>query len=292
MSTLAAVASGLVVVLGTGGASGAPATSTTLATFAKHGIYSWAVPAGVSSVTLRVFGAAGGNVVNGSTLVAVGGRGGEGVGRFSVAPGQVYEVVVGGRGGDGDTPGTNAVGGFNGGGAGWPAGAQGQLDGAGGGGGSDIRIGGSSNPCVSDLSCGYADRIIVGGGGGGAGGGSNYPGDPRTPGPGGAGGGVSGSGISGDNATGGTQEKAGVCQAGVSPAEDQGSFGAGSNATPADLSFSTQGGGGGGGWYGGGGGCWGGGGGGGSGFVSRFATLGSFPGSTQGGDGRVVISTP
>jgi hypothetical protein len=51
-------------------------------------------------------------------------------------------------------------------------------------------------------------------------------------------------------------------------------------------------GGGGGGWYGGNATSSNGGGGGGSGFVSRFALSGSFPGGTQTGAGRVVITTP
>jgi Glycine rich protein len=102
-----------------------------LATFNSAGSYTWTVPSLVKRVTFDVYGASGGNVVDGSTLLATGGRGGEAKGQLSVKPGQVFEVVVGGRGGDNNGY-LGGPGGFNGGGVG---GFQdGSCCGAGGGG--------------------------------------------------------------------------------------------------------------------------------------------------------------
>ena len=270
-----------------GGASGAGSTSTILATFNTHGTYTWTVPTGITKISFDVFGASGGNVANGPTLIAAGGKGGEAKAHYTAKPGQTFEVVVGGRGGDGDTT-LNGLGGFNGGGTGSSSGQSGAVNGAGGGGGSDVRIGGSGNPCVATAKCGYGDRIIAGGGGGGAGGGSNF----LQPTSGGAGGALTGGDAAPGYGSGGTQEDGGWSQPFVTPGQDHGSFGEGADATPAVFGELIAGGGGGGGWYGGGGGCWGTGGGGGSGFISPFAKSGSFPGGTHGGDGLITIRTP
>jgi hypothetical protein len=260
--------------LAVGGASGARSSSTLLATFATPGTYSWTVPTGITKIAFDVFGAAGGNVSDGSTLMAVGGGGGEAKGHFTVKPGQTFEIVVGGRGvGNAGTLG--GPGGFNGGGFG---GDGSSLGGGGGGGGSDVRIGGSGNPCVSDKSCSESDRIVVGGGGGGA-----YQSSGAN---GGAGGGLVGAdGLSGGG-QGGQQENHNPgyrCR----PDGPAGCFGYGGFDNSANGN-----GGGGGGWYGGDSSFYGLSGGGGSGFVSPFARDRSFPGGTQGPDGLVKISTP
>jgi hypothetical protein len=227
-----------------------------LATFATHGTYAWTVPTGTTTVTFTVFGASGGDVSDGTILLSKGGPGGEARGRFSVRPGEIFQVVVGGRG--------SQFGGFNGGGY-----HKNSSMGAGGG-GSDVRIGGLSNGCAQPGACLFTDRIIVGGGGGGGG----------TNGDGGAGGGARGANAGG---SGGGQEDNYFDGCLGTP---QGSFGCGGWAT------SPTAGAGGGGWYGGTQSSTDGGGGGGSGYVSSLALSGSFPGGTRVGDGKVVISTP
>jgi hypothetical protein len=270
-----------------GGASGARATATVLATYGTAGTYTWKVPSGVSKVTFEVFGASGGNVANGSVLLAVGGPGGEARGQLFVKPGQTFEIVVGGRGGDSHDQLGGRVG-SNGGGQGGDN-ADPVLPGGGGGGGaSDVRVGGLGNPCATSKSCQRPDRIIVGGGGGG--GGAEQSG-------GGAGGGASGESIRlGDS--GGGQEYLWVDLNGLFncpvPLTVVGCFGQGgfSKIVPGG-GVAGGGGGGGGGWYGGdadqG---WGLGGAGGSGVVSRVFRHPAFPGGARVGDGLVVISTP
>lgn len=107
-------------------------------------LQSFAVPAGVTSVRARVWGAQGGN--------DRGGLGGYVDAVVPTTPGETLMVVVGGRGGDAADGGD---GGFNGGGNGW----TGNATTAGGGGASDIRRDGTHPE----------DRIIVAGGGGGPG---------------------------------------------------------------------------------------------------------------------------
>jgi hypothetical protein len=108
-------------------------TVTTLA-YTGAGPQTYTVPAGVVSVKIECWGAAGGA---GSSF------GGYATGIYVVAPATVLNVYVGGTT-------TNNVGGFNGGGHGG--------FGYGGGGASDVRLGVT-----------LASRIIVGGGGGGNG---------------------------------------------------------------------------------------------------------------------------
>lgn len=133
--------------------------------FTACGSSLWTVPAGVTSVTADVFGAAGGagSVLSGGTP-APGGGGGEAKGTFAVTPGEVLQVNVGcvgkdanahtpgsgGRGGNNDANGGNGVAGVN---------VPSFTATGGGGGGSDIRQGGTA----------LSNRIIVGGGGGGSG---------------------------------------------------------------------------------------------------------------------------
>jgi hypothetical protein len=246
----------------------ASATVTTLKRFTTPGKYTWTVPTGVTNVTFDVYGASGGDafeVLPGPTLelISSGGAGGEAKGKFKVHAGEVFEIVVGGSGGAATTGSTAGAAGFNGGGAGTLTVA------GGGGGGSDVRLPGRNNGCLSSPNmCGYVDRIIVGGGGGGGwdDGGREVDGE-------------CGGGNLGCNAAGGlisgTQESiGGGCSVGAK----------------AGFGFGEAGGsgGGGGGWFGG---CSADGAGGGSGYVNPLALSGSFPGGTNQGDGKVIITT-
>ncbi len=111
------------------------------------------VPAGITSVTLKAWGASGGDgQITGN--IGVGGKGGLATGNLAVTPGQVLNIYVGGRGTP-STANTICCGGFNGGGN-----ALGQTSTnarGGGGGASDVRVGGTA----------LANRVLVAGGGGG-----------------------------------------------------------------------------------------------------------------------------
>ena len=195
----------------------------------------WTVPAGVTSASFDLYGAAGGSY----TSPFPGGKGGRATATLSVTPGEAIDVNVGGAA-------QRFSGSFNGGGSS-------DYGPGGGGGGTDIRIGGSA----------LADRVLVAGGGGGTGNCANSSSNifPR----GGDGGGLSG----GDGGSvprcystgggGGTQ---------VSGGSPDGALGQGGNGT-------GGGGGGGGYYGGGGGraGNGGGGGGGGSGYGPEGTTF-------------------
>ncbi|MDI6788540.1 MAG: glycine-rich protein, partial [Planctomycetota bacterium] len=107
----------------------------------------WVVPAGVTSITVDVLGAKGGNGSSGG----VGGNGARVQTTLSVTPGQTLYIYVGGQS-------SNASGGYNGGGTGGNLGGSSYA--GGGGGASDIRQGGTI----------LANRVVVAGGGGGGGG--------------------------------------------------------------------------------------------------------------------------
>ena len=115
---------------------------------------SWIVPNGVTSLGVNVAGAQGGM---GWTIYpgSAGGAGGIVTANLAVTPGQALGIYVGGKGGDGApcTPCVGGIPGWNGGG-GVPV-QNNTLNGAGGG-GSDIRVGGS----------GLQDCDVVAGGGG------------------------------------------------------------------------------------------------------------------------------
>ena len=215
----------------------------------------WTVPAGVTSITFDVQGARGGNN-DGGFSSALGGYGARVQGTLAVTPGQVLNIYIGGQGGDADfATATPGAGGFNGGGSG-----DAFLDffdfevfsSGGGGGASDIRIGGT----------GLANRVIVAGGGGGSG--ENSATDDIDNG--GGGGGTTGQdgfydatdGYSGYQGFGGTPTAGGA--GGDDGGGDVG--GSGTSGTGGDAASGTTGGGGGGGYYGGGGGVYEGGGGG------------------------------
>jgi hypothetical protein len=197
-------------------------TTTVTCTFGYNGVngpegspQTWIVPAGVASAHFDVYGAQGGGT---------GGLGGHTAGTVSLTPGATVTILVGGVG-------TIDHGGYNGGGS----------VNEGGGGASDIRIGGT----------GLADRVLVAGGGGGS---TVYCTDLDNCTVGGAGGGTSGgNGTTTPNDAnpvgggGGTQTAGGAAAGGAGA----GSLGQGGNASTGG--FST-GGSGGGGYYGGAGG--------------------------------------
>jgi hypothetical protein len=234
----------------------------------------WTVPAGVTSIDVEANGAQGGRVdISGywSPCCLDGGLGGKVQSKLAVTPGQVLSIYVGGIGF------TNGTGGYNGGGTTAPVPGFG-LGGAGGGGATDVRIGGTA----------LTNRVVVAGAGGGAGG----DGGPTA---GGIGGGLIGGAPGTANstntilATGGTQTAGGI----------GGFFSGGGFATSTDGALGAGGGnlsgdgvhaGGGGGYYGGGGGTWAGGAGGSS---YTDPTLCSNVTHVQGantGDGSLKIS--
>ena len=234
----------------------------------------WTVPAGVTSIEVELWGAAG----SGAML------GGGGAGAYVddvlvVTPGETLDIYIGGAGGirtnvDGATP----AGGYNGGGAGGTTGVNGS--GAGGGGATDIRIGGTA----------LTDRVVVAGGGGGSGG--TRGGDAGLDGSDGT------SGVVLLGGGGGTQESGGVGADGFGPGASGGSGADGAlgvgGAGQTHASCRYTGAGGGGGYYGGGGGgCeWnssGSGGGGGSSLVSEDGYVDVEPNPDGDYDGYALV---
>lgn len=138
------------------------AGTTCTVTFAYTGdYYSWNAPASIT-YTFQIWGAQGGNAQYNGTVNTYGGKGGYATGTKDLSAGQTIYIYVGGQG----TSSTNSLsdslaGGWNGGGNGWN-GSSTSYRGAGGGGASDIRIGGTA----------YSNRVIVAGAGGG---GVNFP---------------------------------------------------------------------------------------------------------------------
>lgn len=195
----------------------------------------YVVPAGVTSLTVELWGASG--AVGGGTPGA-GGLGGYTKATIPVTPGETLRLNVGGAG-------AGAAGGFNGGAAGGNSGSA--SNGGGGGGATDVRQGGTA----------LANRLAVAAGGGG-GGGSNTV--SWTGGVGGGGGGSTGAdgggGYIGVGVGGGGTQSAGGA-GGVQAAYYNGAAGVsgagGAGAT--NAAGAGGGGGGGGGYYGGGGGA-------------------------------------
>jgi Glycine rich protein len=229
----------------------APAAATT-DTFNYTGdAQTWTVPAGVTEATFDLYGAMGGGVQFGDYAPGLGGRA---TATIAVTTGASIQVNVGGQG-------VSGFGGFNGGGDA----SLGCFCSGGGGGASDIRIGGTA----------LTDRKLVAGGGGGTGAASCSGGNEH----GGPGGGLSGGpgvascGVAGG---GGTQDEGGTAAAPATP----GQFGLGGDA-------GGIGGAGGGGWYGGGGGNDFAGGGGGSGHGPEGTT---FETGVREGDGLVTVT--
>ncbi len=254
------------------GAGVAMASVTTTVSFTAPGVYSFTVPAGVSSISVTAVGAAGGSDINSCT--GVGGEGASVSAALSVSAGEQLEVGVGAVGAPG-VCGTNSGGaGGSGGGAsgGSAAAGSGSAPGAGGGGASSVGL--------PELSIGFNSLLIVAGGGGGAGGLGVIGSDGGNAGAVGvAGSGWAGGGGAGTASAGGTPGALDSSCTGAA-AGTAGAFGLGGVGGAGPIGTNnlggSGGGGGGGGYYGGGGGggsCInsgsGGGGGGGSSFVAQ-----------------------
>jgi hypothetical protein len=230
-------------------------------------IVNWTVPAGVTSVTIKAWGAQGGNTLSPCSYTSIqndGGLGGYAEGILTVTPGQVIQLNVGGHPADPvNNNNFNVVytGGFNGGGTG---GYYGNA----GGGASDARI----NSYL------LADRILVAAGGGGGNSGCSDHGS------GGNGGGLTGiTGVSTfyTPGTGGTQIGSGISAGGGGAA----GLGNGGNA---DIASPYHFAGGGGGYYGGGS-AFAGGGGGGSSYIGGV-TGGTTTAGLRSGNGLITIT--
>jgi hypothetical protein len=236
----------------------------------------WAVPDELLAATVTLSGAGGGNFDTGGAVIA-GGAGGRARALIVASTADdTWEIRVGGAGG-GIGPcveqTTTPQGGFNGGGNGlqWDSGGF-DCESAGGGGATDLRIGGS------DLE----HRVLVAGGGGGTTNAGCCPEGGDGGGAAGAPGLLSNGDVSigsvageGGNATGTTGSHAG----GVGSPGLIGPTGGG-------------GGGGGGGWWGGAGGLGAAGGGGGSGHGPAGATLDTGLGAAPGAHGTATIAYP
>ncbi len=239
------------------------------------------VPTCVTSITIEAYGAQGANDAATGWIIN---QGGYARGCFTTTPSNVYTLYVGGQ------P-TGTLGGYNGGGTGYPS-LSGNTSGAGGGGASDVRFGGTA----------LTNRILVAGGGGGGGSDAGSSGNWAI---GGGGGGLTGNeGQCYDGGCAGTQPGSqtagglGMC-AGFLGVSQAGSFGYGGNANPVCLygfgcgssSGTWEGGyGGGGGWYGGGAGASNFGGGGGSGYILPAATFTAFVNAVKNGHGQIIVS--
>lgn len=218
------------------------------------------VPAGVTVLTMEVWGAQGGaNWVNNTNF------GGYSKADVPVTPGSTLYIYVGGQ------P-TTTAGGYNGGGAGDGAGK-------GGGGGTDVRSSGNT----------LNDRLIVAGGGGGAG----YWSSLHVVG--GVGGGLNGGDgyrntLADMGGLGATQTGPGANGTCVNFNVTSMAGGFGYGGTPLSYNCGCEGYGGGGGWYGGAGSgnCRGGGGG--SGYVVPSATNVTQTAGVRAGNGRVILS--
>jgi hypothetical protein len=126
-----------------------PAFDGTVADFGfLNGVAQTYVAPQVGKYKVEVWGAQGGG--------SNGGKGGYAVGTINLAAGETIAVSVGGQG-------SRGAGGYNGGGGGGSAG-QVNIRGFGGGGATDVRVGGT----------GFDKRVIVAGGGGGGSGGYYY----------------------------------------------------------------------------------------------------------------------
>ena len=212
------------------------------------------VPAGVSTITIKVWGSQGGSGGKySSSYCGTGGKGGYATGTLSVTAGNSVYVYVGGQGTSysscSDVMSENSLaGGWNGGGDG-----DNSYSGGGGGGASDVRYGGTA----------LNNRAIVAGGGGGHG----NAGTATQLSNGGAGGGASGQTMA--NSTQYSNRTPGIGATQSSGNSD----GVGSNGI-----YNLTGGGGGG-YYGGGAGANSTGGGGGSGYIGGVSSAETIAGN-------------
>jgi hypothetical protein len=234
--------------------SGQVAANTTFAYTGSN--QTWTAPSGITSITLKLWGAGGGggSSANSSYSGGAGGGGGFITATTTVTPAQVYSILVGQSkdtvDGVSASPYTNA---YGGGGNGGGSNAANQRVGGTGGGRTEFSIGGGANVPAGT-------RIIVASGGGG--GAAVYDVSSQPGGNGGFGGGTTGGSGTGDGTppTGGTQSAGGSVGSGTGgygAAAVAGSAGIGGGAQGSNVAEDTgfgSGGGGGGGFYGGAGG--------------------------------------
>ncbi len=231
----------------------------------------WVVPAGVTEISVKAWGAGGGGGSTNSSSGGAGGGAGFVEGTIAVTPGETLTLKVGGAGKAGLVSGGSGVGGLNGGGAGGP----GCTSYCAGGGGGYSGIFRESSPLF----------VAAGGGGGGVGYGS-------VGGSGGVGGGIVGGsgglGAATGAAGGGSQSAGGIAGIGNYGNGNVGAYLSGANGIfYSGTSYGS--GAGGGGYYGGGSGAGAtsarnGGGGGGSSFATSTATATS----TSSGSGTLA----
>ncbi|MEU2390839.1 Ig-like domain repeat protein [Streptomyces sp. NPDC007369] len=285
------------------GAGGAFTASPPSCTYSTPGTDTFTVPAGVSAVSVDLYGAEGGSAAgfvtpNPPNTGAPGGLGGRTRATLPVTAGQDLRVTVAAAG----IPGSSRRGEYaRPGGFGHGAGGGGAHGGGGSGGGASDLRGGTS---------GKADRLLVAGGGGGAGNGGPLLRGGNGGGPvaeaGGQGGGPEGSGVGGGGAsqsahgTGSPNSAAGgpgIAGSDTDPntgLPNPGSGGPGGNGARGG----NGGGGGGGGYFGGGGGSGGGnpgnfhgaGGGGGSSYAAPSARDAVLDAGVNRGNGKAVVS--
>ena len=237
------------------------------------------VPSGVSTITIKVWGAQGGSggYYSNSSYCSTGGKGGYATGDLSVAAGSTVYVYIGGQGESYPScstrmsSGISLDGGWNGGGDTYHT-----YSGCGGGGASDVRYGGTS----------ISNRKIVAGGGGGGG----NSGNATQLSNGGAGGGSSGQTMANNTQYSNRTPGTGATQS------------SGSNTGVGANGNTYLSGGGGGGYYGGGTGQNSTGGGGGSGYIGGVSSAETIAGNLtmpdpdggtmtgRAGNGLVVIS--
>lgn len=253
--------------------------------FNTQGPDNFKVPAGVTSISVKAWGAGGGGGAGGSTgSGGAGGGGGYVGGNIAVTPGETLTIYVGGGGkGGGNVSNT----GSGGGGGGYSSIYRGStpilvVSGGGGGGGSRIATTGAGGGAGGGGS-GQAGSTVYSNNGTGGGGGTQSSG-------GAAGSSINNSGTAGSYLTGGLGADG---RSATSGADGGGGFGglqSGGNGGLANVNVTrAAGGGGGGGWYGGGGGgatssttnSSGGGGGGGSSFVGGLTSVTNSAGSNQ-----------
>lgn len=217
--------------------------------FNSQGTDSFVVPAGVTSLTLKLWGAGGGGGGGGSSGVGGdGGGGGYTLSTISVTPGETLSIYVGGGGAGGSysSGGTDAGGG------------------GGGGGFTSVYRGGSALTIAAGGGGGGGARRTIGGGDGGAGGGTTGiagtavgagGGGAGTPTTGGAGGTSSNNpGTSGASLSGGAGAD-GRSSAGADGSGAAGGLVTGGDGGSPNIATTRAGGGGGGsGYFGGGGG--------------------------------------
>jgi hypothetical protein len=208
--------------------------------------HTFSVPANVTSVLVKLWGAGGGGVEpSPSDRVAGGGSGGFTTGTLAVTPNSALTLVVGQGGAAGGDTATYGGGGAGGTGGEDPAGSGGGLSG------------------VYADSAGTTPLLVAGGGGGAGGANSNELDNPTNYAGGGGGGGLSGTDVSGDHyGSPGTQASGGAAavveadpNCATTPATNGAHFFGGTGQTTLSANEGTAGGGGGGGYFGGGGGA-------------------------------------